>query len=384
MPYRKSLFVGLLSLLTALSSKGATVSTGDLGENVITAAGAYTWSPTVTSLTNGLPATLAVTYGLWNDPPMTVHAYVNDTEVGSFLVNNPFCCEPATATFNFTNLLVEGANTIRLDGLGANEGEYVISRIDLTYNIPVPGETNNPPSTNEPISGPFVRSGTAVLHYLNRAALQAVAGSKVNGTVRLQLNEQGGSALQKLDLNASGLNSNTTYLLVVALVGEAEASAVGTVVSDSHGRVRFSLKGGEEENLPPQLDPVTDIVGIGLAPLDSTQVLTWAAVNASSNFQYQVERNLTQQDTNATPEGSISLEANGSSVNFHLLAGGLVPNSTYRLALNGAVVMTLTSDSGGAVEVTTWPAGAPAVLDLRTLALLDSSNNAVLSTLLPK
>src|SRR5687767_11636399 len=130
---QNSFLTGLLSLLVAFNAKAATVSTGDLGQNVITAAGAYEWSPTVTSLTNSLPATLSVTYGLWNEPFTTVHALVNGTEVGTILVDNPFFGSAATATFNFTNLLVEGANTIRLDGLGAHEGEYVISMIELTY-----------------------------------------------------------------------------------------------------------------------------------------------------------------------------------------------------------------------------------------------------------
>jgi hypothetical protein len=381
---QNSFLTGLLSLLV-VGARAATVSTGDLGQNVITAAGVYEWSPTVTSLTNGLPATLAVTYGLWNDPFVTVHALVNGTEVGTILVDNPFLGSAATATFNFTNLLVEGANTIRLDGLGASEGEYVISMIELTYNIPVV-ITNPPPppTTNDPVSGPFVRSGTSVLHYLNRTPL---LGTTASGNVRLQLNEQGGSSLQKLDLNATGLQSNSTYLLIAVYGDDANTNAVGTVTSDKHGRVKVSAhkgNGNGGDPLPAGLDPVTDIHGLGLAELAGTEAIVWSVINTSTNFQYLVERNLTQQDTNATPEGSIGLEANATSVNFHLLAGGLSPGGTYHLALNSNVIATTTTDAAGALEFTTWPAGAPAVLDLRSLALLDSANNVVLSTTLPK
>ena len=377
MPNKLLFLIGLLFFLVPSTTKAATVSTGDLGLNVITAAGAYEWSPTVSSLTNGLPATLAVTYGLWNDPPMTVHASVNGTEVGSFLVNVSFFDGAVTTTFSFSNLLVEGANTIRLDGLGENEGEYVISQIDLTYNIPLP--PTEPPS--EPPSGPSI---TKVLHYLNRPTLTpAVAGSSVSGSVRLQLNEQGGSSLQKLDLSAVGLQPNTDYALIVALREDPNTNSVGTVTSDSHGRVRVSLGEGGEA-LPAGLDPVTDIRGLGLGTSAGTETIAWSVINTSSKFQYLVERILGQQDTNATPVGAISLEANASSVNFNLQATGLSASSTYHLALNGTVALTATSDSEGALELTTWPAGAPAVLDLRSLALLDGSNNVVLSTTLPK
>jgi hypothetical protein len=121
---KKSFLTGLLSLLTTAAIHAATVSTGDLGLNIISAAGSYEWSPTVTSPTNGLPATLTVTYGLYNEPFVTVHTSVNGTEVGTILVDNSILESPATATFNFTNLLVDGVNTIKLDGLGAHEGEY--------------------------------------------------------------------------------------------------------------------------------------------------------------------------------------------------------------------------------------------------------------------
>jgi hypothetical protein len=385
----KSVLPWVLSLVAAVSMKAATVSTGDLGLNIINAGGAYEWSPTVTSPTNGLPAQLAVTYGLWNDPDTTVHAFVNGTEVGTFLVNNPFFNGTATSTFDFTNLLVDGVNTVRLDGLGASEGDYVISSIELNYNLPLPPivVTNPPPSTNEPVSGPFVRNGTSVLHYLNRTPLADKMGENISGSVRLQLNEQGDSSLQKLDLNATALRPNEAYILIAARGDDPNAYPIGTVTTDKHGRVRVSFtKGNGEggESLPAELDPVTDIHGIGLAESANTQSVAWSVINTSSNFQYLVERNLTQQDANATPEGSITLEANTSSVNFHLLADGLSPGGTYSLALNSVVVATTTTDAHGALEFTTWPASAPAVLDLRSLSLLDSSNNVLLSTVLPK
>ncbi len=381
----KSFLTGLLSLLLVSAVQAENISTGDLGLNIIKNAGIYEWSPTVTPLTNGTLATVTVSYGLWNSPEPTVHTLVNGTEVGSFVVSSPFPDGAVTTTFTFSNLLVDGVNTIRLDGggpLGAeDEYDYVISRIDLTYNIPV--LVTNPPPTNEPPSGAVV---SKVLHYLNRPALTPLAGSTVSGTVRLQLNEQGNSSLQKVDLNAAGLQANASYFLVVVRGDDPTTNSIGTVASDTHGRVKVSFEkgNGSGDNLPAELDPVTDIHGIGLAETADTQAIVWSIVNTSSSFQYLVERNLAQQDTNASPVGSISLEANANSVNFRLLAGGLSANTIYYLALNGSVVANATSDSEGALEITTWPAGAPAVLDLRALSLLDGSDNVLLSTTLPK
>jgi len=47
------------------------------------------------------------------------------------------------------------------------------------------------------------------------------------------------------------------------------------------------------------------------------------------------------------------------------------------------VAMTTSSDSGR-IEIVGWPAGAPALLDLRSFSLSDASSNVVLSTTFPK
>jgi hypothetical protein len=71
-------------------------------------------------------------------------------------------------------------------------------------------------------------------------------------------------------------------------------------------------------------------------------------------------------------------------VSFRLLAGGLHATSDYHLALNSSVVVTATANNNGRLEIKGWPTNAPAVLDLRSLSLLDSSSNVVLKTSLPR
>ncbi len=235
------------------------------------------------------------------------------------------------------------------------------------------------------------RKGTSVLHYLTKTSLDSTGvESNVTASVRLQLNEQGRSSMQKFDLNATGLQPGASYFLVVARGDDTNAYQVGTVTSDSGGGVRLSYRkkgngnGNGTKALPPELDPVTDILGLGLQETVNTQTIAFAWIHASSNFQYLVKRNLTKADTNAAPAGSISLKGNGEVVNFRLLADGLTGGNIYYLALNSNVVDTATADANGALELNTWPGNAPAVLDLRSLSLLDGSSNAVLWTSLPK
>jgi hypothetical protein len=398
----KLVLFSALSLLLMLTTNAATVSSGDLGANVITAGGAYEWSPNVSSPTNELPATLSVTYGLWNDPGVTVHAFVNGTEVGTFDVTVGFFDGPATSSFDIPGLLLDGANTIRFDGFGASSGDYVISSIEVNYNLPLPATnpppstnpppvvvTNPPPVTNGPSGGPFTRRGTSVLHYSVRTPLTPTdAGSNVEAVVKLDLKEQGHSARQKFEFSASHLAANTEYFLLVARGDELDATAIGTFTTDGRGRARISVgtqgngHGKVKKPSGPNLLPVTDIRAVGIQN-GATQTLALAWIDDAPNFEYLVKRNLTRADSNGTAAGWISLKGNVQETNFRLLAGGLVPNGVYYLMLNSNVT-SLTANANGVVGVNGWPVGAPALLDARSVALLDGSNKVLLSTTLPK
>jgi hypothetical protein len=233
------------------------------------------------------------------------------------------------------------------------------------------------------------RKGTSVMHYMTRTPLSATdVEPNVSGSVRLQFNEQGRSSLQKFDLSATGLEPGAEYFLVVAR-GD-DTNLVGIVTSDTHGRVRLSYmkkgngRGNPRKALPPELDPVSEILGLGLQETVNTQTVAFAWIATSPSFQYLVKRNLTSTDTSAPPAGSISLKANPQNVNFRLLADGLTGGNTYHLALNSNVVASATANADGTLEVNAWPASAPAVLELRSLSLWDDSSNVVLGTSLPK
>ena len=233
------------------------------------------------------------------------------------------------------------------------------------------------------------RRGTSVLHYTTSTALVPTeVGSNVTASLRLDLKEQGNAAGQKFDLKAEGLPPGTVHSLLAVKGENLDVSEVGTATSDSRGQLTLSYmqqgqgNGSGKKALPDGLNPVTDLRGFGLQV--GTQVLAFAWVNASSKYQYLVDRNLTQQDIHATPAGSIHLKASASSVNFRLWADGLSVSNTYYLKLNSNVVQAVTADGTGALTLKAWPTNAPAVLDLRSLALLDGGSNVVLSTTLPK
>jgi len=370
---------GLLFFNSGPSTRAAdSVSTGDLGENVVANAGAYSWSPTISAPSVVLPATLDVIYGLWEDPAVTIHAYVNGTEVGTVLGDVGYGFPgPSSNSFDITGLLVDGVNTIVLSGLGESSGAFIIGGITVNYNLPA--VTNEPP-TNSVSSLPSRRG---LLHYLTRTPL---AGSTVTGSVRLQSNEQEKSSLQRFDLDATGLEPDTDYILVIAT--REETNAVQTVQSDGKGRlaVSYLAKGQGDETtkkpFPPGFALLTDIRALSLQ--NGSDVVAGAVINTSPEFEYLIKRPLTQADTNGTPAGSMSFKASVSEVSFQLRAEGLNAGQTYRLALNGAVVLTVSADALGHVAIEGWPAGAPAVLDLRALSLLDAANAIVLGTTLPK
>jgi hypothetical protein len=384
MTHRKSVrllaVAGLFLVNSIVPLQADSVSTGDLGYNVVTLGGAYSWSPTIPAPSATLAATLEVVHGLWNDPGVTVHAYVNGTEVGTFLSDVGYIFPgPSSNSFNITGLLVDGVNTIVFNGLGQSAGDYIIGGITVNYNLPAP--TNNPPPVTNALP-----SLPGLLHYLTRTPLETVPGSQVTGAVRLQWNEQEKASLQKFDLEAKGLEPSTDYFLVATT--DEEAKVIQRVKSDGKGRLSISYmakgqgEGGGKKAFPSGLAPLTEIRAMSLQK--GPDVIAAAIISTSPEFEYLVKRRLTQADTNSTAMGVISLKANANEVNFRLRAKGLSAGQTYQLALNAVVVQTVSADALGQVTIEGWPASAPAILDLRTLSLLDASNAVVLGTALPK
>jgi hypothetical protein len=399
MTYQQLRFHAAAALLLAASVgiHAESATTGAMSGNIIGGAGTYTWSPTISApfgTTNGI---LTVEHNLWTDPVLNVHAIVNGTDVGSFVVEMPPFFGSSVAVLNIGNLLVDGVNTITFDGGGGNGAEYSINRVTVNFDLlpepPTPTETNAPPGTNVvtnvviSVSTDLVPSFSpaTVLHYMTRTPLSAPEGSLVSGGLRLQYHQQKNSSMQKFDLNASGLLAGSNYTLVAVTATETNDAAI--VKGDKQGRVCASYqdKGQGKSNgkkaFPAELDPVTDLVAVGL--MDGVNTVAWAWVNTSPQFQYLVKRNLTATDTNSGMAGAVFLKANAENIKFSVGASGLVAGEAYHLALNSVVVASLLADADGRVGFVGWPASGPAVIDLRAVEVLNASSNVVLSTVLP-
>lgn len=236
---------------------------------------------------------------------------------------------------------------------------------------------------------PVTRRGTAVMHYMIRNELRTTNEvPEVVGTIRLQSNEQGRSSKQMLDVRLDRLAGNTNYNLIALMGDDTNPFVVRDFESNAQGQARLSFmtKGqghGGKNPVPASITPLTDLRAIGVHNA-ATQTVAYAWIADATKFQYLIKRNLTPEDTNGSAVGSISLIANQNKVRFQLLAGGLNASSDYHLALNSAIVGTVAANQQGRLEINSWPTNAPAILDLRSLSLLDASSNVVLRTALPK
>jgi hypothetical protein len=236
---------------------------------------------------------------------------------------------------------------------------------------------------------PVTRRGSSVMHYMTRNALMTTdAGSNVVGWLRLQHNEQGHSSKQSLQLFVNGLEASTNYNLIAVVGDDTNTIPVAEFGANRKGRVRMNYmtrgqgRGGKNP-LPGELTPLTDVRSIGIENT-STQTVAYAWMADAEKFQVLVKRNLTPEATDGTAAGQLSLIANHRKVHFRLLAGGLNATNDYHLAMNSDIVGTVMANEDGRVDIRSWPNNAPAVLELRSLALLDGGSNVVLSTTLPR
>jgi hypothetical protein len=381
-----------LLLAASIGMHAESATTGALSGNIIGGAGTYTWSPTISAPFGTANGTLTVEHNLWSDPALNVHAIVNGTDVGSFVVEMPPFFGSSIAVLNIGGLLVDGVNTITFDGGGGSGAEYSINRVTVNFDL-LP-EPPAPPVTNVVTNVVMIAVSTnnvpsfspaTVLHYLTRSPLDVPEGSLVSGGLRLQYNAQKNSSMQKFDLNASGLLAGSNYALVAVTATETNEAAMLT--SDKLGRVRASYLGKGQGNsngkkaFPAELDPVTDLVAVGL--MDGANPVAWTWVNTSPQFQYLVKCNLIAADTGSGAAGAVFLKANAENIKFSVGAAGLTPGAPYHLALNSVVVASLLADADGRVGFVGWPVSGPSVIDLRAVEVLNASSNVVLNTVLP-
>ena len=233
------------------------------------------------------------------------------------------------------------------------------------------------------------RGGTTVLHFLARENLQSDADD-TNAASWLELRQyaQGRADQQSLELFVKGLETNSPYLLVATTATQSNAQEVAQFQSDNQGRAqlfyRWSATGhGHGTNrwvdpLPEALNPVCDIRTLAITAASNHVVLTGDLHNAA-----QLEYLLKRPFANGQVYATLWIRTDRKDGDLRLFARGLSPDTDYFLALNGGISQTNHTDGRGRLAAGAELVSPSDILDLRSVALWDTTSNVVVSTQLP-
>lgn len=189
---------------------------------------------------------------------------------------------------------------------------------------------------------------------------------------------------QDVHIKLTGLETNTTYQVAALLKDDTNLTQVTEFTTKEDGNASLHFKddgkaaGKEKHPLPAALNPVGNIHEVQVLNGSGAVVLS-ADVTSPYKFVYLVERDLSAE----TNKVSLHIHVNQQKGKLDLHASGLSPANDYSLALNGAVVKTQTSDAKGKVKFKQELASPVEILNLGSVALLDSTGGIVVSTTLP-
>lgn len=229
------------------------------------------------------------------------------------------------------------------------------------------------------------KGGTSILHFMLRVTMTGTG----TGNVGAKRNQQGGADNQRLEITVANLAAATTYQLLASTTDNTNLLAVGEFTTDSAGSAVLDYvkknngkgsPGGDP--LPAGLDPISKLRSLEIS-IGGTQTVLSADITAPDSLQYLIKRPMTNDALDADAAASLRIKSNSNADQLRIRASGLDASSTYFLAINGSIAEPLTSDAGGKLSVNTWPAGSPDVLDVTSLAILNSASNSVLVTTLP-
>jgi hypothetical protein len=229
--------------------------------------------------------------------------------------------------------------------------------------------------------------GTDILHFTDITVMTNNGVEPgADGMVAASQKRQGRADNQKLTIGVKDLAANTTYELVAAFDNDTNFVDVASFTTDGDGDaiLHYSDLGnghGGGRNalpLPTNAIPVSlirevDIVNTNL------QIVLSADLTMPDHLQYLIKRNLSTNGVKAL----LTIEATARHTHFRLSATGLATNNDYLLSFNSEVVQTNTSGPRGRLDIHSLAETPPFILDVRSVALWDSSSNVVLQTTLP-
>jgi hypothetical protein len=236
---------------------------------------------------------------------------------------------------------------------------------------------------------PKPKPGKAMLHlHLQKRMVNEGVIAGASGKVDLNLDQHGNKTDQHLHIEVRNLETNATYQLFASADGDTNSASILEFTTDDNGNasIEFRDKGKSENKghgpikapLPDALNPVSGIVELTVSDANQQTVLT-ADLTAPDKMEYELERDLSADSIKA----SLKIHANEKHAEVRLEAKGLSPNSQYSLSLNDAVAQTGNTDEHGHLNLKVRLPHALDILSLQSVALLDSTSTAVVSTTLP-
>lgn len=230
------------------------------------------------------------------------------------------------------------------------------------------------------------KGGTDIIHLTIEVTMTGEIGS---GAVAADHKKQGGAEKQSLEINVAGLAPDTTYDVLAVTTSESNLTTVAQLTTDTNGAasVMYSKKGqgkgkAKGQAVPASLDPVSQVLWLEVS-LGGTQTVLQADMTAPDKLQYLIKRALTNDGADEDAAGQLRLKSNGNQEQFRLSASGLDANTSYDLVINETVAGSYITDATGHLNIQQLPGGAPVVLAITDLAIVDGSTNSILSTQLP-
>ena len=235
------------------------------------------------------------------------------------------------------------------------------------------------------------KHGTDILHLsISKPMHDEGVETNASGKVELKRNQQGNADNQRLDLALRGLAPGGTYQLTALVDDDTNRVQVIDFDTDARGKASLHFQktgnghgrgmgmGRGKTPLPGALDPVSDIRELAVLNGRTQAVLT-ADLTDPDRLQYLVKRDLSSGGVDAL----LRIKATTRQTQFRLTASGLNPTNDYLLVLNGVIVQTNSTDASGGLNIFSLVQNPEDILALQTVALWDSSSNAVVSTHLP-
>jgi hypothetical protein len=200
------------------------------------------------------------------------------------------------------------------------------------------------------------------------------------GRVRGSLSQRDALDTQRLSVSVSKLDASSTQHLVAFRDDDAAATDAAEFTTDRRGGssinyVKSANPGAHP--LPAALDPITDLRELAIVNGNGDTLLR-ADLLEPRSFSYSLKRIMDNTGFIAGGAGVLHLRGGPHTTSAFITATGLTPLTPYLLMVNGAGSTTKTSDRRGKLTLAGPRNGLPLVLDIRTVALADSTGDNII------